>query len=373
MPSQNSFPRNPSIEEIKRQPWALQNAEEDLRSNRALILEVVEKNGSVLRYASSELQDDTEVVHAALKSYALEAIRYASTRLQNDAAAVKIAVTKDPWAILHVGKEMSIQLKAALDPSSQDNEAKEILAICEQKNDVAYNRFRINSPDELAEVRQQDKELKDRAAGQHKSAEHLTERSTTSASVAKDEVNASSKQEGSSQSKAIAHLIAAMEASIKALSQRAGLTQKVSYQLLVNGGKIIITESKKAALERILQKVKELESSEKAPTQETNQKETQDIFGGPHHQATLYKTMFYEIARIARDNRLHTARTGKTKSARAFASFFAKENLESNSPVKTSASEGNTSICQKGFFGINARTTDSQPVQQYGNPVVPPS
>jgi len=66
----NSKPRKPHFEgdacaRVKKTGWALRYASDELRSDREVVMEAVQKRSEALEYASPELQNDPEIRKAA--------------------------------------------------------------------------------------------------------------------------------------------------------------------------------------------------------------------------------------------------------------------------------------------------------------------
>jgi len=80
------------IEEIKKNPYNLEYADETLKNNKEVVMQAVSKLGVALKYASEQLRSDKEVVRTAVSEY-WSAIRYADESLRND-KEIGLIVTK---------------------------------------------------------------------------------------------------------------------------------------------------------------------------------------------------------------------------------------------------------------------------------------
>jgi hypothetical protein len=89
---------------VTRAPEAFQNASDDLKRDRDVVLEAVKKNGEVLRYARA-MNDYREIVLEAVKRDPV-ALEYASDELKNDREIVRVAVEKDGLALLYASDEL---------------------------------------------------------------------------------------------------------------------------------------------------------------------------------------------------------------------------------------------------------------------------
>ena len=78
---------NKQIEEIYKKvaekPAEYLSENPELTKNKKFMLKICELNGEALDFASTKLQDDPEIVLAAVKSSATS-LKYASDRLKND-------------------------------------------------------------------------------------------------------------------------------------------------------------------------------------------------------------------------------------------------------------------------------------------------
>jgi hypothetical protein len=74
-----------------------------LQNNKEIVMKVVARNGLYLQYASDELRDDTDVVLEALLNHPL-ALQYASIRFRNDRETVFTASSKDIKSLLYASE-----------------------------------------------------------------------------------------------------------------------------------------------------------------------------------------------------------------------------------------------------------------------------
>ena len=85
---------------VKRDGRALQQASEELKGDREVVMEAVKQNGHALQHASEELKRDREVVMEAVKQDG-EALGHASEELKRDRGVVLEAVKQNGSAIQH--------------------------------------------------------------------------------------------------------------------------------------------------------------------------------------------------------------------------------------------------------------------------------
>jgi len=85
--------------------FCLDNASNRLKSDKILVLEIVNKNGLALRYASEELQNDEEIVSVAVKKNPLS-LRYVHPRLKNNKQLVMQAVKDNPEVFEYRGTQL---------------------------------------------------------------------------------------------------------------------------------------------------------------------------------------------------------------------------------------------------------------------------
>lgn len=72
---------------------------------KIVMLEAVRKNGRLLEYASDELKNDEEVVHASLNNCALSC-RFASPEIKNTKQVVLMVVKRYPGLIQYASNEL---------------------------------------------------------------------------------------------------------------------------------------------------------------------------------------------------------------------------------------------------------------------------
>jgi len=89
---------------VKDYPLALEDASEELKNDKEIVLAAVTKNGEAIYYASEECIGDYEIVLAAVKNYPL-ALEEASEELRNNKEIVLAAVTKNGKALYYASDE----------------------------------------------------------------------------------------------------------------------------------------------------------------------------------------------------------------------------------------------------------------------------
>ena len=113
--------------------WALEHASAELQNDNEIVLAAVSQNGDALQYASAELQNDRDFVLAAVlqNGWALE---HASAELQNDREIVLAAVSQNGYALYYASAELQNNRDIVLAAVSQDGHSLEF-ASAEFKND----------------------------------------------------------------------------------------------------------------------------------------------------------------------------------------------------------------------------------------------
>jgi hypothetical protein len=83
------------IDALKGKWWAaLKLASDDLRGEKAIVLQVLAQNGAALKWASTELQADKEVALVAVRTH-VSALKYATYAVRNDRTVVLEATRND--------------------------------------------------------------------------------------------------------------------------------------------------------------------------------------------------------------------------------------------------------------------------------------
>lgn len=92
------------LEIVKLRSFALINVREDLKNDREIILAALSDSGAIIQYLSPEFQDDEEIVILALKKNGYF-LRYASDRLKSNKDIVLLAIKNDPKSIEYAATE----------------------------------------------------------------------------------------------------------------------------------------------------------------------------------------------------------------------------------------------------------------------------
>jgi hypothetical protein len=94
-------------------------ASEELRNNRAFVLEAVKQNGLELQFASKQFRNDKQVVLEAVKQDG-DAIRYASEQLKNDKDIVLEAVKQNGLALYYASEQLKNDKDIVLEAVKQN-------------------------------------------------------------------------------------------------------------------------------------------------------------------------------------------------------------------------------------------------------------
>ena len=65
-------------------------------NNKEYVINAVKQKGKLLEFATTELQDDEDVVKVALEQDG-EAMEFVSNRLKDDKDIALLAINKEPW------------------------------------------------------------------------------------------------------------------------------------------------------------------------------------------------------------------------------------------------------------------------------------
>ena len=95
--------------------WVIAYADDNIKSDRDLILKCAKVDGQVLYFASEDLRDDKEVVLAAVNQKPL-IVKYASKRLRQDIDVAKATLTKG------IKDRYFNEIKSYLEPEVYENE-----------------------------------------------------------------------------------------------------------------------------------------------------------------------------------------------------------------------------------------------------------
>ena len=93
------------MEAVKHNGWALRYASDELKGDKEVVMEAIKKHGYALEHASEELKGDREVVMEAVKKHG-HALRYASEELTGDKEVVMEAVKERGEALMHASEEL---------------------------------------------------------------------------------------------------------------------------------------------------------------------------------------------------------------------------------------------------------------------------
>ena len=91
---------------------ALAHASNVLKSDREVVLAAVKNYSQALHFASPELKNDREVVLAAVSKNG-KALEYASDHMKNDSEVVLAAVQENNYALLYTSKELRAKIGVA--------------------------------------------------------------------------------------------------------------------------------------------------------------------------------------------------------------------------------------------------------------------
>ena len=97
--------REAMLERVSQNPFALQNAPQELKGDREVVMKAVSMFGSALRHAAEELQGDREIVMQAVSRYG-PALRFATEELKGDHEIVRRAVCENGLALEYATKEL---------------------------------------------------------------------------------------------------------------------------------------------------------------------------------------------------------------------------------------------------------------------------
>ena len=104
--------------------WYLDEAPEEIRSNKKFMMIAVQKSGRALEYASDELKNDKDIVLAAVQNNG-SALEYASDELKNDKDIVKAAIENSLYSVNDIGETLKSDkdiLLYAIKKANKENE-----------------------------------------------------------------------------------------------------------------------------------------------------------------------------------------------------------------------------------------------------------
>ena len=144
--------RESAIASIRKNWWALQDAPDDIKNDKRLMLDVVTRDWRVLKYASTSLKADKEIVFKAVQANS-KAILWSSDKLKNDKEIIIECVKQDGNCLrfasttLRSNKDVVLvaisnkpeALKFALDGLNQDRDC----LIAAGLWDTSYNRINV--------------------------------------------------------------------------------------------------------------------------------------------------------------------------------------------------------------------------------------
>ena len=110
------------LEAMKTDRDALWYASEELKKDREFMLEAVKRDGNTLEYASKELRNDRDIVLIAVKR-GRSALQYASNELRNDRDIVLEAVKRDGAALKFASEELKNDRRILLEAMNTDRDA----------------------------------------------------------------------------------------------------------------------------------------------------------------------------------------------------------------------------------------------------------
>ena len=110
------------MERLSYDAWALENATEELRGDREVVMRAVSVNGHALYHAAEELRGDREVVMKAVSQDGY-ALMHAAEELRGDREVVMKAVSQDGYALHHAAEELKGDQEVVMKAVSQQGYA----------------------------------------------------------------------------------------------------------------------------------------------------------------------------------------------------------------------------------------------------------
>ena len=93
------------LDAVERNEFSLQYASEDLRSDRKFIIDLVKHKADALRCVSEKFKDDKEFILEVVKQNGL-ALKYVFEKFKNDKEIVLVALKQNISALQYVGNEL---------------------------------------------------------------------------------------------------------------------------------------------------------------------------------------------------------------------------------------------------------------------------
>mmetsp|Transcript_154140 Transcript_154140/g.272128 ORF Transcript_154140/g.272128 Transcript_154140/m.272128 type:complete len:284 (+) Transcript_154140:75-926(+) len=125
------------IRDIETGQLHLKDIDDELRSDRDIVLAALRRDGHSLQFVSDALRSDPDVVLAAVKISG-RSLEYASTSLQADKELVMLAVSQDGLAIRYADRQLRSDLDVVLAAVKQNGFALEMVpSDMQARHDVA--------------------------------------------------------------------------------------------------------------------------------------------------------------------------------------------------------------------------------------------